>query len=181
MLRALATLSVALGVLPLAAQIRPDHNLATLTPEEAQAVRDFEERLKEYVLLHRKLESTLPKLPREATAEQLDAHQKQLGETIAAARPDARPGAIFTRGMQELVRRATAGVQDESPDVPDLKVNEPYPDAIELSTMPPQALAKLPKLPEGLEYRLAGGRLVLIDIEARLLVDVTEVPTSPRS
>jgi hypothetical protein len=37
--------------------------------------------------------------------------------------------------------------------------------------MPPQILAALPKLPEDLEYRFIGDRLILLDAHANLVVD----------
>jgi len=40
-----------------------------------------------------------------------------------------------------------------------------------LSTVPPDLLAKLPKLPKPLEYRFVGGHLILHDSEASLVVD----------
>jgi hypothetical protein len=40
--------------------------------------------------------------------------------------------------------------------------------------MPPQLLASLPKLPEALEYRFIGDRLILLDVHAHLVVDFIE-------
>ena len=37
--------------------------------------------------------------------------------------------------------------------------------------MPPQVLQALPKLPEELEYRFIGDRLILFDIHAHIIVD----------
>ena len=37
-----------------------------------------------------------------------------------------------------------------------LKVNGRYPDAVPLSTVPPQVLKGLPNLPEELQYRFVG-------------------------
>ena len=49
--------------------------------------------------------------------------------------------------------------------------NAPYPEGAPLSTVPPDLLAKLPKLPEPLEYRFVGGHLILHDSDASLVVD----------
>jgi len=57
--------------------------------------------------------------------------------------------------------------------VPNLKVNDRYPDNIPLSTMPPQVLEPLPKLDEEMEYRFLGKHLVLLDTHAHLVVDFT--------
>lgn len=52
-----------------------------------------------------------------------------------------------------------------------LSANAPYPEGAPLSMVPPDLLAKLPKLPEPLEYRFVGGHLILHDAEASLVVD----------
>jgi hypothetical protein len=67
-----------------------------------------------------------------------------------------------------------ASIMDENPGVPNLSVNDRYPDAIPLSTMPPQVLKALPKLEEELEYRFVGERLVLMDAHAHIIVDFTD-------
>jgi hypothetical protein len=40
--------------------------------------------------------------------------------------------------------------------------------------MPPQVLAALPRLPEDLEYRFIGSRLILLDVHAQIVVDFIE-------
>jgi len=88
--------------------------------------------------------------------------------------------------MQTLVRRilgevlsgpdgktVKSSIMDENPGVPQLVLNERYPSSIPLSTMPPQVLAPLPKLPEELEYRFIGSRLILLDTHADIIVDFT--------
>ena len=51
-------------------------------------------------------------------------------------------------------------------------VNARWPVGAPLSTMMPDLLAELPRLPEGLEYRFVQGDLILLDIDACLIVDV---------
>jgi len=156
-------------------------------PSEAQAAAAFEARMKEYLALHRKLESTLPKIPRRGTPEQVDKNQRALGDLIKSARRDAKPGEFFTPGMQALVRRVLgevlagpdgktvkASIMDENPGVPKLVLNERYPSSVPLSTMPPQVLAPLPKLKGELEYRFIGRRLILLDTEADIILDFTD-------
>jgi hypothetical protein len=60
---------------------------------------------------------------------------------------------------------------DENPGPIKLQVNSRYPDTVPLATMPPQVLAALPRLPEDLEYRFIGTRLVLLDVHADIIVD----------
>jgi hypothetical protein len=62
-------------------------------------------------------------------------------------------------------------ILDEAPIVLPIQVNGPYPDALPLSTMPPKVLEALPRLPEPLEFRFVGDRLVLFDSDTRLVID----------
>ena len=55
-----------------------------------------------------------------------------------------------------------------------LQVNMRYPDTVPLSTVPPQVLANLPTLPEDLEYRFVGDRLILLDSHAHIIADYVE-------
>lgn len=178
---------VAGSLVPAAEPIKPEHRVMTLTREESQAAKVFVERLQEYLALHRKLEATLPSLGKEASPEEIDKHQRGLGTLIAAARADAKRGEFFTPQVQGLVRRTLAvvlggrdartiraSIMDENPGVPNLKVNDRYPDSIPLSTMPPEVLEPLPKLDEDLEYRFVGERLVLLDAHAHIIIDFTD-------
>jgi len=45
---------------------------------------------------------------------------------------------------------------------------------VPLSTVPPQVLSSLPKLPEDLEYRFIGERLILLDVHAHIIADFME-------
>jgi hypothetical protein len=134
-----------------------------LTASEEQAVEGFEARLKENMKVHRKLEATLPKHWRHASPEQVDENRRALGALIKAARASAKQGDFFTPAIQALVKRTLKAVlavpdgktikaliMDENPGVPNLNVNDRYPDAIPLSTMPRGVLKPLPKLEEDL-------------------------------
>ena len=56
-------------------------------------------------------------------------------------------------------RQMKPAMMEENPgQAVKLRVNGRYPDTIPLSTMPPQVLRALPKLPRELEYRFIGGR-----------------------
>lgn len=158
-----------------------------LTPSEAQAVEEFEQRLEDYVTLHRKLEKALPRLSKRATPEQVDENQRALAALIRTARASAKPGEFFTPDVQALVKRiletaiggpgggsVRGAILDENPGVPTLAVNERYPDAVPLSTMPSVVLRSLPKLEEGLEYRFIGERLILMDTHAHIVLDFTD-------
>jgi hypothetical protein len=162
----------------------------TATPganSDAQTVASFQARLKEYSELHNKLEKTLPPLPKETNPTVIDKHQRALEAQLKEARKTAKPGDIFTPEGTQLVRRVLAQIfrgaegaklkdtiNDENPSTVKLAVNSRYPDEVPLSTMPPQVLAMLPKLPEELEYRFIGNRLILLDVHAHTIADYIE-------
>ncbi|MEN3339435.1 MAG: hypothetical protein V7647_3111 [Acidobacteriota bacterium] len=148
---------------------------------------EFEARVKEYVALHQKLEATLPKLPKDATPQQIDSHQRALGRLVQQARAGAKPGSIFTPDVRAVVQKLMAqvfggpdgaalkaSIMDENPVGITLTVNGRYPDTVPLSTVPPQVLQGLPRLPEELEFRFIGRHLILMDEHAHLIVDLIE-------
>jgi hypothetical protein len=138
---------------------------------------------------------------RKAEPEQIAAHEKALAKAIQSRRANARQGDIFVPEvvpvLLELIRSDLAGpqgrdaretIKDGNPRVEKpppqpaepkpkevvLVANAPYPEGAPLSSVPPDLLAKLPKLPEPLEYRFVGGHLILHDSEARLVLDFLE-------
>ena len=103
---------------------------------------------------------------------------------MRAARATAKQGDIFTPEMQDLIRKAMAqiiarpdgrqirsSILDENPVGVKIQVNDRYPDKVPLATMPPQLLARIPKLPDGLEYRFVGETLILFDPHAHMIAD----------
>jgi hypothetical protein len=158
-----------------------------LSPADAEALATMNDRLKEYVELHIKLERSLPKLPKKATPEQIDKNQRTLEKLVQKARATARPGDIFTPQARPVIKRLLgnvfggpdgkqlkASIMDENPVGITLTVNGRYPDTVPLSTVPPQVLQTLPKLTEDLEYRFVGDRLILLDVHAHVIADFIE-------
>jgi hypothetical protein len=151
---------------------------------EAQTVAAFEARAKEYSKLRESLEEKLPKLPKEATPEQIAAHKTSFQEMVRQARSGAKQGDVFSeviaaviRAMikreytgQQLQELRQAVMEAETQGVP-LRVNYPYPESKELMEMPPTLLLKLPQLPKQLRYRFVGTSLLLVDRENGLIVD----------
>lgn len=157
---------------------------ASSATTDAQAIAEFNDRVKKYSELHKRLEGTLPRLPKEAEPAAIDAHQRNLEKLLKAERRDARQGDVLTpatrRYFREVLSRVLGGkdgrdlkatILDENPGKIALVVNSRYPDDVPLSTVPPQVLAALPKLPEELEYRFIGNRLILLDVHAHTIVD----------
>jgi hypothetical protein len=160
---------------------------AALSSADAAALRGFEARVKEYAALHQKLERTLPKLSKDSTPQQIDSHQRALARLVQQARAGATPGSIFTPDVQEVVHSLMAqvfggpdgaalksSIMDENPAGIKVTVNGRYPDIVPLSTVPPQVLEGLPALPDDLEFRFIGRRLILMDDHAHLVVDFVE-------
>jgi hypothetical protein len=52
-----------------------------------------------------------------------------------------------------------------------LTVNGAYPEKLPLTTVPPTLLINFPQLPHEVAYRIVGHDLVLLDTEARIVVD----------
>src|SRR4051812_48073810 len=82
----------------------------TRTNPDAATIADFKKRVDAYVALHKKLEDTLPKLPKEATPQQIDQHQRALGKLMQENRADAKPGDLLTPAMQQKIRTLTRQV-----------------------------------------------------------------------
>lgn len=161
-----------------AAQQVPDDN------PHAAVLEDFRARVEAYAALHEKLEKTLEPLPKAAAPEKIAAHQRGLERLIARERSGARRGDIFTPPIRAYIRRQLArvlrgpdgrnvrdAIADEETRAVRLAVNGRYPDGIPRSSMPPQILLVLPRLPQPLEYRFVGDRLVLLDIHALTVAD----------
>ena len=158
-----------------------------LTPADAEALATMNVRLKEYVALHVKLERSLPKLPTEATPDQIDKNQRTFEKLMRTARATAKSGDIFTPEARPVIKRLLAtvfggpvgrklrrSVLEENtvdPVALRLTVNGRYPDAVPLSGVPPEVLQTLPKLTEDLEYRFVGLWLILLDTHAHVIAD----------
>jgi hypothetical protein len=153
----------------------------------AHAFGEIQERVKAYVELHHRLDAELPALAKQATPEDIQAHQRALSRRLQQARGDAGAGSIFTRESRGIIRgvlkgvftgpegeRRKAVILDEYPGGRAVKANMPYPANVPLSSIPPPVLSALPSLPPEVEYRFVGRTLILLDIESRLIVDLVE-------
>lgn len=161
-----------------------------LTPADAQALATMNDRLEQYLDVRGKIERSLPKLPKEATPQQIDKNQRAIERLVREARATAKPGDIFTPEARPVIQRLLASVfggpdgkqlkasiMDENqakPSAVKLVVNGRYPDTVPLATVPPQVLQTLPKLTEDLEYRFIGDSLILLDVRAHVIADFIE-------
>ena len=155
--------------------------------KEARDFKTFADRIQAYVKMQKDLEASLSTLKPTKDVEQIVEHQHALAGKIADARRAARQGDIFThevaerfrkiirsafRGPEGRLARRTIRQEDPSKVIVRLHVNDVFPDGIPLTTTPPALLLKLPELPQELAYRFVGRDLTLIDIKARLIVDL---------
>jgi len=173
-----------------AAAATTERVVGPLTTADAQALAGMNDRLRDYIDLHMKLERSLPDLPKEATPEQIDRHQRAFEKLVRAARATAKQGDIFTPEARPVIMRLLAtifsgpdgqqlksSIRDENPVDPvalRLTVNGRYPDTVPLATVPPQVLQTLPKLTENLEYRFIGDWLILLDTDAHVIADLID-------
>jgi hypothetical protein len=152
---------------------------ATLDP----AIEAFNERVKQYTKLRKKTE--VPKLSDKSKPEDIAAQKTALQERIINARSGAKPGDVFTPDIARLIRRAIRQeftreelkklretIREADTKGIRMRANAPYPETRELIEMPPTLLLRLPTLPRELQYRFVGAYLLLVDKDARLIVDV---------
>jgi hypothetical protein len=116
----------------------------------------------------------------------ISAREKVLADRIRARRANARHGDIFTPAIREAIRRLLrpelkgeqgrdihAKLDDDAPApgaVP-IEVNAKYPAGVPMPTTPAPILLALPTLPAGLEYRIIGTDLILLDQPADVILD----------
>ena len=156
------------------------------TTSEASTLREFNERVKQYADLHKRLASRVGEVDSTKSQAEITQRAAALGNAIRAAREGAKLGDIFTastatalkaiirneyRRQSAPARRTREAAQEELPDfIP--KVNEVYPTTYPLATFPATLLRVLPPLPPELEYRIVTRYLILRDIETNLVIDI---------
>jgi hypothetical protein len=156
----------------------------TLSPQDKKTISDFEKKAKDYSKLREKIEGRLPKMPKDATAEQIENHKLTFQKSVQTARQNAGQGDIFIPAAAELIRKIIKNefqgkdrvelretVFDADTKGVPVKINFPYPDSKEQIEMPPTLLLSLPQLPKQLRYRFVGRNFLLVDRENGLIVD----------
>jgi hypothetical protein len=148
-------------------------------------LKDFEQRVSEYVKLHNNARSDVRGLKPTNSTEAIVRHEHELAARIRESRSGAVPGSIFSpeiaaefRRLIGLTMRGPEAVriheslkQAAPAQLPSIRVNQSYPSSVPLQSTPPSLLMGLPPLPPEVEYRVVGNELVLRDIEANLIVD----------
>jgi hypothetical protein len=159
----------------------------TFQPREEEALFRYRTAVNAYVQLHREAVAALPPGGLCGGPEQLELLQRDLASEIRFARPNPREGDIFTPDIATIFRaRLTRALEDLGMEAADVLAPDPDEPPVRRLTQevngffpweagPPrwrELFGALPSLPEELEYRLVGGDLVLLDVNARLVVDV---------
>ena len=141
---------------------------------------DFNSRVLAYQELRRQSEEGLRPLTTTDNPAEIRKAIRARAKKIRAARADAREGDIFTPAITDSFKRALAvetdpgtcdAIGDDNPGRFKHRINASYPDGLPLSTVPPNILAALPKLPDDLQYRFVGRHLVLLDGRSGLILD----------
>ena len=154
------------------------------TNPDAQVLKDFKNRVDNYVELRMELKKLTPPLKQTKDAAEIDAAQASLANELQLARETAKRGDIFSPEVTLLFRKlmspkmkgqegkeAKEVMKEDTPKGVPIKINAKYPESAPLPTVPPGLLSALPKLPEDLEYRFIDKDLILLDTQANLIVD----------
>jgi hypothetical protein len=139
---------------------------------------DFSARVSAYVELRDELRKGTPALAVGDPAQVRHAVDA-LAARIRVARADARRGDIFTPTISREFKKVLvqtddttwADIVDDNPGEFSTRINGSYPEKKPFSTVPPNILAALPRLPDDLEYRFLGRHLILLDTRASVIVD----------
>jgi hypothetical protein len=150
----------------------------------AQAMVDFKQRVGEYMKLRDEITKKIPEVKETGDPAKISAREKTLGEAIAKARVNAKPGDVFGAEMVGYFKKILAedwksrspadrkALFNELPRGVQISINQPYPTTLPLVSVPANLLAMLPMLPDTLEYRLIDRHLLLRDRDANLVIDV---------
>jgi hypothetical protein len=156
---------------------------AAARPPSDAAFKPFLDQAKAYVELRKRQESGLPPLKTTDQPEKLHEHRVLLAKKIQRARSGAKRGDVFAGSegaFRKQIAEAFSGSQGRSlkrtivqgePVKLELHVNDVYPERIPVTTVPPTLIQQLPRLPEGMEYRIVDRDFILEDAKSRLVVD----------
>jgi len=157
-----------------------------ITAADKTALEQFDRRATDYMKTIRKSPSGKPMKP-SSDVSSLEKERTEARVAVQQTRANAKRGDIFaphsTVIFKKLLKQAlsgpdgakiTASLKHAEPLVPTaLVVNAPFPNehGQPMQSVPASLLQNLPKLPKGLEYRVAGKALALRDVDANIVVD----------
>ena len=143
-------------------------------------VEEFTARVSSYYALRSQLQKGLPALKVTDYPAEIRSTQLALAERIRVARHGAKPGEIFTPTIRVEFRKVLSlavdantlgAIMDDNPGRISHHINSTYPQGEPFSTMPPNILAVLPRLPDDIHYRFLGRELILLDTAANVILD----------
>lgn len=149
----------------------------------AAAQIEFQQRLQEYLELREALSNKVKPLSPTADSAELTTRQEALAVAMKGARKNAKHGDLVPKLIADQIasivradrkRRAPvakSAALDEVPNLPAPAINRTYPAEAALPTVPPLLLAKLPKLPDNLQYRFYGRHVVILDGDLQIITD----------
>jgi hypothetical protein len=170
--------SLAIALMVLAASV--GYAQAPATHQDGNVVTQFNTRVWAYVELRSELEKGLPVLAVTENRAETRRADRALAQRIRVARAKAKQGDIFTPAIgvefrKALLREMNAHtwkvIMDDNPGDFEAQINGAYPEGKPLSTVPPNMLAVLPRLPDDVEYRFVGRHLILLDTRAMVILD----------
>jgi hypothetical protein len=153
--------------------------------QDSLLVVEFQHRVDDYMKIHKQALAEIRPLKPTDSPEEIAEHRRRLAHKIREARRHVQQGDIFTPQVSRLFRKIVAtsfhapgaaqiraSLRRADPVPPmRLRVNARYPKGLPLQSTPPSFLTDLPRLPQGLQYRIVGRDLVLLDVDAALIVD----------
>jgi len=154
--------------------------------QDSAILADFSHRIDEYVKLRKQADAGVPVLKQTNSPHEIADRERLVAERIRNARANAKQGDIFNTQIAGVFRqlmsssfKADEGKQihqslrraEPVKDV-NVRVNQPYPEAVPLQSMPPTLLQNLPELPKDLDYRIIDHDLILRDVQANLVIDI---------
>ena len=158
-------------------------NPTVQSDEQTAALKEFDKRLNAYVDVRADLAKKLKPLSPTPSAAELTSRQESLAAALRQARAMAKQGDLIPTPVAGQLRKVVqADFQQRKPDARNAAfseiadagtpvINRTYPAKAALPTVPPLLLAKLPVLPDNLQYRFIDRHLVILDGDTQLIID----------
>ena len=176
-------MAIGAAILAWSAALLPAQAPAVKPDPQTVALQEFQKRLNGYVEMRTKLAHDLRPLKPTASAAELAARQESLAAAIQQTRKNARVGDLIPTPVAELLRRVIqsdfksrapetrrAAVSEVTGGITPV-INRTFPAKAALPTIPPLLLAKLPLLPDNLQYRFLGRHVVILDGDTEIIID----------
>lgn len=151
------------------------------------ATEQFIQRVNAYMEFRSDFTEMVPPLRAASDHQAIETASNALAGALRAARPEARIGDVFApdivvalrQRIDEAMRQQGVAAEDLLAEMagkaslfyPPLAVNARF-EWCSSAPTPGFVIAALPPLPDELQYRFVDGDLVLVDVPARLVIDI---------